>query len=157
MRLKKLNKNKKNIISFKSKYGWVSATEYNGKLIELNFKNKKINNKNILLKKLKKNINNYFLNKTRKINVQYELIGTKIQKRVWDEIKKTKFGETKSYGEIAKKLNISPRFVGKICGQNRLLLIIPCHRIKKSNGELGGFSGDGGIKLKRKLLDFESN
>ena len=157
MRLKRLNKNKKNIISFKSKYGWVSATEYNGKLIELNFKNKKINNKNILLKKLKKNINNYFLKKTRKINVQYELIGTKIQKRVWGEIKKTKFGETKSYGEIAKKLNISPRFVGKICGQNRLLLIIPCHRIKKSNGELGGFSADGGIKLKRKLLDFESN
>jgi len=45
--------------------------------------------------------------------------------------------------------------VGKICGQNKSVLAIPCHRVIKSNGALGGFSGQGGIILKKKLLDFE--
>ena len=47
--------------------------------------------------------------------------------------------------------------MGKVCGQNRLLLVVPCHRIIKSDGSLGGFSSFGGIKLKKKLLDFEKN
>ena len=66
-------------------------------------------------------------------------------------------GETKSYGQIAKKYKISPRHVGKICGQNNLLLAVPCHRVIKSDGSLGGFSSSGGIKLKKKLLEFEKN
>ena len=78
-----------------------------------------------------------------------------IQKKVWGELKKIKTGHTKSYGEIAKKFNISPRHVGKICSQNKLLLLIPCHRVIKSDGSLGGFSSLGGIGLKKKLLDFE--
>ena len=55
------------------------------------------------------------------------------------------------------KIGTSPRYVGKVCGQNNLLLIIPCHRVIKSDGSLGGFSGLGGIKLKNKLLTLESN
>ena len=62
---------------------------------------------------------------------------------------------SQSYGEIAKKYKLSPRHVGKICGQNKLLLIIPCHRVIKTNGELGGFTSVGGINLKRKLLELE--
>ena len=45
----------------------------------------------------------------------------------------------------------------KICSQNNLLLLIPCHRVVKSDGGLGGFSAKGGIKLKKKLLEFEMN
>ena len=45
--------------------------------------------------------------------------------------------------------------MGKICGQNKLLLSIPCHRVIRSDGNLGGFSSMGGINLKKKLLDFE--
>ena len=66
-------------------------------------------------------------------------------------------GSTKSYGDIAKKHNISPRYVGKICGQNKLLLLVPCHRVIRSDGDLGGFSSSGGSNLKKKLLDFEKN
>ena len=72
-------------------------------------------------------------------------------------MKRIKIGKTKSYGEIAKKYKLSPRHVGKICGQNKLLLIIPCHRVIRSDGTLGGFSSVGGIKLKRKLLEFEQS
>ena len=68
-----------------------------------------------------------------------------------------KFGKTKTYGEIAKKYKISPRHVGKICGQNNLLLFIPCHRVIKTDGSLGGFTSIGGIRLKKKLLEFEKS
>ena len=90
------------------------------------------------------------------INIPFKLEGSQIQKKIWLELKKIKPGKTKSYGEIAKKYNISPRYVGKICSQNRLLLLIPCHRVIKSDGNLGGFTSAGGINLKRKLLEFEN-
>ena len=78
-----------------------------------------------------------------------------IQKKIWAELKKIKKGKTKSYGKIAKKYNLSPRHVGKICGQNKLLLLVPCHRVIRTDGSLGGFTSSGGIKLKKRLLDFE--
>ena len=81
--------------------------------------------------------------------------GNSTQKKIWKELKKIKLGQTTTYGRIAKKYNLSPRHVGKICGQNQLLLIVPCHRVIKSNGNLGGFTSAGGVKLKRKLLNFE--
>ena len=74
---------------------------------------------------------------------------------MWFELTKIKIGQTKSYGKIAKKYKLSPRHVGKICSQNKLLLLIPCHRVIRSDGSLGGFSSIGGINLKKKLLRFE--
>ena len=70
---------------------------------------------------------------------------------------KIKIGKTKSYGELAKKLKLSPRHDGKICAQNKIPLAIPCHRVIKSDGTIGGFSARGGISLKKKLLDFEKS
>ena len=63
----------------------------------------------------------------------------------------------KSYGEIAKKLKTSPRYVGKVCGQNKHLIIVPCHRVIRSDKKLGGFSGTGGIKMKQRLLNLEKS
>ena len=76
------------------------------------------------------------------------------KKKVWKELRKIRFGKTKTYGEIAKKYNLSPRHVGRICGQNKIVLAIPCHRVIKSDGTLGGFSGKGGIPLKKKIARF---
>ena len=56
---------------------------------------------------------------------------------------------------FSKKTKIHPRHVGKICGQNRLLLFIPCHRVIRSNGLLGGFSAKHGVNLKNKILKIE--
>ena len=81
--------------------------------------------------------------------------GTIIQKKIWNELQKIKFGKTKTYGEIAKKYKLSPRHVGKICGQNNIVLVIPCHRVIRSDGALGGFSAPGGIKAKKRLLKKE--
>ena len=56
---------------------------------------------------------------------------------------------------LAKKIKTSPRYVGNVCGQNKYLIAVPCHRVIKSDGSAGGFSSSGGVKLKKKLLEFE--
>ena len=81
--------------------------------------------------------------------------GNKVQIKVWNDLKKIKPGNTKSYGQIARKYKLSPRHVGKICGQNKLALLVPCHRVIRSDGTLGGFSSPGGTKTKKKLLKKE--
>ena len=95
--------------------------------------------------------------KTTKIRTHHKIEGNEIQKKIWSELKKIKIGKTKSYGEIAKKYKLSPRHIGKICGQNKLLFIVPCHRVIKTDGSLGGFTSRGGVKLKKKILEFEKN
>tara|TARA_Y100000590_G_scaffold256733_1_gene288272 strand:+ start:2192 stop:2653 length:462 start_codon:yes stop_codon:yes gene_type:complete len=142
-------------ISVKTKFGWVSAYENNEKIFRIKFGKEKKQNPSKTLNKFKKNLLKFFNKKTTKIKSSYKINGTKIQKTIWADLKKIKFGQTKSYGEIARKYKISPRYVGKICSQNKLLLAIPCHRVIKSDGSIGGFTSLGGINLKKKLLKFE--
>ena len=142
-------------ISIKTKIGWISAFEDRGKILFIKFGKIKNQSKSTTLLNFKKNLHKFFNKKTNLIKARYKLTGNQIQKKIWNELKTIKIGDTKSYGEIAKKYNLSPRHVGKICSQNKLPLIIPCHRVIKSDGSLGGFSGLGGINLKKKLLKFE--
>ena len=144
-------------LSFKTRFGWISAFEEKNQIVRIKFgKHDKISNtKN--LKNLKYSINNFFNKKSNTIKGNFFIKGSKIQKRIWHELTKIKIGRTKSYGKIAKKYKLSPRHVGKICGQNKFVLVIPCHRIIRSDGTIGGFSGIGGTDLKKKLLDFESS
>ena len=83
-----------------------------------------------------------------------KLKGTKFQKKVWEEIKKIPEGSVKTYKEIACILGNpnSSRAVANACAQNPLIIEIPCHRVIRSDGMLGGYSGEGGIKKKRELL-----
>ena len=144
-------------ISIKTKLGWITAFEVNDRIFRIKFGKTKKQTKSELLKKFKKNLFKFFNKQSIYIKTKYKLEGNQIQKKIWKELKNIKFGQTKSYGEIAKKYNISPRHVGKICGQNRLMLLIPCHRVIKSDGSIGGFSSSGGINLKKKLLKFEKS
>jgi len=144
-------------ISIKTKFGWISAFEQNNKIYKVKFgkcKNKSTSNN---LKKFKSNLNNFFTKRNKFLKFNILIVGNSIQKKVWNELKKIEFGTTKSYGAIAKKYKLSPRHVGKICAQNRIPLIIPCHRVIRSDGSIGGFSAQGGISLKKKLLEFEKN
>ena len=85
------------------------------------------------------------------------LEGSKLQINIWKELIKIPYGKTKSYGEIAKIVKTSPRYVGNVCGQNKHLLIVPCHRVyKNTDGSLGGFSSRGGLSLKKRLLSMEN-
>tara|TARA_Y100000590_G_scaffold421360_1_gene524949 strand:- start:258 stop:704 length:447 start_codon:yes stop_codon:yes gene_type:complete len=142
-------------ISIKTKFGWISAFEDGNKIVRVKFGKSKNRSPSKNLKGFKRQLNNFLSKKSKFIKSNFAIDGSSIQKKIWKELRKIKFGKTKTYGEIAKKYNLSPRHVGKICGQNKIVLAIPCHRVIKSNGALGGFSGQGGIILKKKLLDFE--
>ena len=146
-----------NSLSFKTRFGWISAFEEKGKIVRIKFGKHKNNNISKNLKSLKIKINSFFNKKNKTIKSNFLIEGNTIQKKVWRELTKIKIGKTKSYGEIAKKFNLSPRHVGKICGQNKIPLAIPCHRVIRSDGTMGGFSASGGIILKKKLLNFENS
>ena len=142
-------------ISIKTKMGWISAFENKGKIFKVKFGKAKKQSQSKVLMNFKKNLLTFFKKKTLNIKSPYKIQGNQIQKKIWTELRKIKPGQTKSYGEIAKKYKISPRHVGKICGQNKLVLSVPCHRVIRSDGSLGGFSSIGGVSLKKKLLELE--
>lgn len=144
-----------NTLSFKTSLGWINLSEECNVIYSVKFGKKKNQGKSSCLIKLKKQIIDFTQGKRRKFSVKLKIKGTSLQKKIWHQLSFIKYGSTKTYGDIAKALNTSPRYVGNVCGQNNHLLIIPCHRVVRSDGSLGGFSGVGGIKLKKKLLDLE--
>ena len=144
-------------LSIKTKFGWISAFEEKDKIVKVEFSKHKNKFTSKNLKKFKNSLNDFLKGKSKSIKSNFSIVGNSIQKKVWGELKKIKFGKTKTYGEIAKKYKLSPRHVGKICAQNKIVLAIPCHRVIRSDGSLGGFSSKGGIALKVKLLNFEKS
>ncbi len=88
---------------------------------------------------------------------EYKLIGTDFQKRVWDELLKIPYANTRSYQDIALKLgnkNLA-RAVGMANNKNPMMIVVPCHRVIGKNGNLTGYAG--GLDLKNKLLKLEQN
>ena len=144
-------------ISVKTELGWISAFENNGKIFEVKFAKHKNKSVSKNLKRFRNNLINFLNRKNNTFESDFLIEGNIIQKQVWKELTRIKLGKTKSYGEIAKKFKLSPRHVGKICGQNKIVIAIPCHRVVRSDGSMGGFSSRGGIILKKKILDFEKS
>tara|TARA_Y100000748_G_scaffold272674_1_gene246730 strand:- start:243 stop:518 length:276 start_codon:yes stop_codon:yes gene_type:complete len=85
------------------------------------------------------------------------LKGTKFQIKVWNYLKTIPKGQLRTYAEVAKAINKpkSVRAVANAIGKNPYAPKIPCHRVVRSDGSLGGYSGKGGINTKRKLLKSE--
>jgi methylated-DNA-[protein]-cysteine S-methyltransferase len=83
------------------------------------------------------------------------MAGTEFQQRVWRELTKIPFGETRSYGQLAKRLNNpnGSRAVGLANGRNPIAIVVPCHRVIGADGSLTGFGG--GIERKEWLLSHE--
>ena len=86
-----------------------------------------------------------------------KLDGTEFQIRVWNELKKIPKGETRTYKEIAELIGkpTAARAVANACGKNPYPITIPCHRVIRSDGGLGGYSGEGGVEKKKLLLKNE--
>ena len=97
----------------------------------------------------------YFAGKRRIFAVPLDFNGTDFQKSVWHALLKIPFGQTRSYGEIAKSLGNTKavRAVGAANGRNPISVIAPCHRVIGSTGKLTGFAG--GLDVKARLLAFE--
>ena len=87
------------------------------------------------------------------------LTGTPFQIKVWNELKKIPSGETRTYKQIAASIGHpkSSRAVANACSKNPYPPTIPCHRVIRSDGSLGGYSAQGGVKKKKYLLKLESS
>ena len=108
-------------------------------------------------KNIVRQIREYCQHSVRKFDVKLRLQGTAFQQSVWREMQKIPSGKVKTYGELAKILNTSPRAVGNACRQNPVPLIVPCHRIVAAGG-IGGYAGatSGRVhNIKRQLLQHE--
>jgi methylated-DNA-[protein]-cysteine S-methyltransferase len=107
-----------------------------------------------VLKDTATQLEEYFAGERTEFDVPMELDGTTFQKEVWTELTRIPYGETISYGELARRVGRpkGPRAVGQANGRNPIPIIVPCHRVLASNG-IGGYGG--GLPMKRALLAVE--
>lgn len=91
----------------------------------------------------------------KRAEVPVDLLGTAFQKKVWDALMKIPKGETRSYAEVAASLGAprASRAVASACAHNRLAIVVPCHRVVRGDGSLGGYRW--GLPMKERLLQRE--
>ena len=163
-----------NIQYYKTQYAEFILGSFENKLCLLDFKYRKmrttvdnrlkkglnaefVEQDNEILKETRKQLDEYF-NRTRKeFEIPLITVGTDFQKSVWDGLLNIDYGTTSTYLQLAKNIGNEKavRAVANANGANSIAIIIPCHRIIGTNGELTGFGG--GLPLKKRLLDLEQN
>ena len=152
----------KYIFYYNTKIGRIGIEENGMAITRLDFINKDAQEEiiekqeTVLLKEAIKQLNEYLDGKRTLFDLPLEPKGTEFQKKVWNALKEIPFGETRSYGEIAKIIGNekASRAVGMANNKNPIAIIVPCHRVIGANGKLVGYAG--GLDIKEKLLKLES-
>lgn len=139
-----------------SPIGFIKITVNNEAINEVIFvENEKEDNPNALTQEVTNQLMEYFEGKRKVFNLPLSPIGTSFQQAVWEALCSIPYGETRSYGEIAKMIGNpkASRAVGMANNRNPISIIIPCHRVIGASGKLVGYGG--GINKKIYLLDLE--
>jgi methylated-DNA-[protein]-cysteine S-methyltransferase len=107
-----------------------------------------------VLKGAASQLEEYFAHERTEFDIPMELVGTAFQREVWTELSRIPYGETITYGELARRVGRpkGPRAVGQANGRNPIPIIVPCHRVLAGDG-IGGYGG--GLPMKRALLAVE--
>ena len=110
-----------------------------------------------ILLETERQLNEYFQGNRKSFSLKLQLIGTKFQINVWHALLTIPFGETRSYGQLARQLGNpnAMRAVGAANGRNPIPIVVPCHRVIGASGDLVGFGG--GLQMKAQLLELERN
>jgi len=110
---------------------------------------------NPFLREAASQLHAYFAGNLRRFEIPLDMNGTEFQKRVWRELQKIHYGETRSYAQIAAAIGApkAVRAVGAANGSNPVAIVVPCHRVIGSGGRLTGYGG--GLTLKKRLLELE--
>jgi methylated-DNA-[protein]-cysteine S-methyltransferase len=105
---------------------------------------------------VRRQLSEYFDGERDEFDVPLAMTGTPFQRRVWQALQRIPYGETTTYGELARRLGrpSASRAVGLANGRNPIAVIVPCHRVIGSDGSLTGYGG--GVERKRLLLDLEA-
>ena len=145
--------------------GKLAICEENGKIVLVNVVKTKedieeiaknsIQKETSLIKNTKQQLDEYFAGKRKKFDIPIKLDGTDFQIKVWKELLKIPYGETCSYLDIAKCIGNpkASRAVGMANNKNKVIIIVPCHRVIGSNKKLVGYAC--GLDVKEKLLELE--
>lgn len=107
---------------------------------------------------VRRQLEDYFSGSLREFSVEIALsCGTEFEKTVWLAISEVPYGETRTYKWLAGRIGKpgACRAVGRALAKNPIPIVLPCHRIIESDGHIGGYSCEGGVDLKRRLLDME--
>lgn len=108
-----------------------------------------------LLRGAAQQLREYFAGTRRTFDLPLCPRGSTFQRAVWDQMLAIPYGQTRSYGDLAKATGGVARAVGMACGANPIPIFIPCHRVLAADRQLGGFSGGKGPETKAKLLTLE--
>ena len=146
--------------SFYTKIGLLSISEASGCLVSLKWEEKgpKVipKTRSALLEEAQLQIEAFLEGGLSEFDLPICPSGSLFQREVYKNLNKILLGEITTYGDLANTLSTSPRAIGKACSSNPLPIIIPCHRVLAKSG-LGGYSGPGGDKTKKFLLDLEAD
>ena len=154
-----------NSYTFKTTIGFMKICEESDKLTSLSIQHKEpetaltsnSTKHSELLYEAYRQINEYFAGKRKKFELPICCMGTTFQKQVWEELQRIPYGETRSSEDIAVAIGNpkAVRAVGQANNRNRLLIIVPCHRVIHKNGDITGFAC--GTEVKKYLLDLEKS
>jgi methylated-DNA-[protein]-cysteine S-methyltransferase len=142
-------------------FGYIGVRTNEAQVTEICFLNGAVNPKaaaNTLAQRVVDRLLAYCVDSSAPIDLPLAIEGTDFQRRVWEQIACIPAGSTTTYGELARRLNAEARAVGQACGDNRLPLAIPCHRVVAASG-IGGFAhhrGGAYEAIKRWLLLHEA-
>lgn len=135
-------------------FGTLSLVEAEGAITALEWRNATEGEATPLLIEAARQVAAYAAGDLTAFDLPLNPKGGPLQQDVMREMRAIPFGETRSYGDIARRLGVAAQPIGQACGANPIPIIIPCHRVTGTHG-LGGFSGRGGVEMKVALLRHE--
>jgi methylated-DNA-[protein]-cysteine S-methyltransferase len=142
-------------LSLASPVGPLTLYEEGGQLVALDWQDQPDSTPTALLEEARRQLLAYFDQRLKRFDLPLSIRGSAFQQSVCREMLAIPYGETRTYGDIARALHSSAQPVGGACGRNSIPIIIPCHRVLGAADRMTGFSGAGGIATKRKLLSHE--
>ena len=143
-----------NAAKIKTPVGVLGLIEVGGSIVQLVWDGWNEGVRSPALRKGLAQLEAYFAGQLVEFDLPLAPKGTEFQKKVYAAMLAIPYGQTRTYGYISNELGVPAQPVGRACASNPIPVIIPCHRVVGANS-LGGFSGDGGIELKVKLLKGE--
>jgi methylated-DNA-[protein]-cysteine S-methyltransferase len=142
-------------ITVASPLGPLTVAERDGAIVALDWGTAPGEDRTALLLTAAQQLDAYFYCELRVFDLPLAPAGTPFQQAVWREMLAIPRGRTRTYGDLAARVDGVARAVGAACGSNPIPIIIPCHRVLAAGGRMGGYSGRGGAATKRFLLELE--
>jgi len=141
-------------LSIPSLVGQLTIEDRDGRIVAIRWGNDAGGNGSPLLAEAARQLEAYFDGRLSEFELPLSPAGTAFEGRVWQAMQAIPYGETRTYGDLAHATDAGPRAIGRACGRNPIPIVIPCHRVL-ARGGLGGYSGEGGLATKQRLLALE--